>query len=123
MLKLKYFFGKAWFIAVMLGCLRYLTIGFNVGWDIFSESWSLESNSGISRDVATSAKQLLKMSAIFLWLDPVFTSSTSVIVLLDFDLSENIGLTVFQNFLLSAISLTSRLLWYSFLLFLIRVTQ
>ena len=30
MLKLKYLLGEAWFIAVILGCLRYLTIAFNV---------------------------------------------------------------------------------------------
>ena len=56
MLKLKYLFGKAWFIAVILGCLRYLAIAFNVCWDMFSENWSLESNSGISRGLTTFAK-------------------------------------------------------------------
>ena len=56
MLKLKYLFGKAWFVVVILRCLPYLTIAFNLGWDMFSESWSIESNSGISRDVTTFAK-------------------------------------------------------------------
>ena len=49
-------FGKAWFVAVILVYLPYLTIAFNVGWDMFSESWSVVSNSGISKDVTTFAK-------------------------------------------------------------------
>ena len=59
MLKLKYLFGKACFIAAVLGCLRYLIfafVGWDVGWDIFSESWSIVSNSGILGDVNIFAK-------------------------------------------------------------------
>ena len=56
MLKLKYLFWKAWFFAVILRCLQYLTIAFNVSWDMFSASWSIVSNSGISREVTTFAK-------------------------------------------------------------------
>ena len=35
MLKLKYLFGKAWFIDVILGYLQYLTNALNVGSDIY----------------------------------------------------------------------------------------
>ena len=72
MLKLKYLFEKACFIAAVLGYLRYLTfafVGWDVGWNMFSESWSIVSNSGILGDMTIFAKQLLKMSANFLWLD------------------------------------------------------
>ena len=54
MLKEKYLFGKALFIAFILGCLRYLTTDINVALDvpdIRSKRLSMFLKSGIFRDV------------------------------------------------------------------------
>ena len=106
--KIKIFARKSLVIAVILGCLQYLAIAFNVGWDVFpkliknAKFWNIDRHNYICKII------IENVSYFFFWSDSVFTSSTGIAVLLDSDLSENNGLTVFRNFLLSVISLRSR---------------
>ena len=80
-----------------------------IGWGICSARGLESLNSGILRFLTALEKKEFRSSALSLSSLIILLSSTSVIFSFDFDLSESNGLTVLQNYLLSAMSLWFRL--------------
>ena len=93
----------------MLGWFLYLRIALKIGWEIFSAWGSELLNSGILRFLTALAKKEFRSSALSLSSLIISFASTRVIFSFDFDLSESSGFTVFQNCLLSAMSLWFKL--------------
>ena len=96
---------------MILGWFLYLTITLKIGWGIFSARGLESLNSDILRFLTALEKKEFRSSALSLSSLIILLSSTSVIFSFDFDLSESNGLTVLQNYLLSAMPL-----WFRFAL-------
>ena len=96
-------------IAVMLACLLYFIVDFNVGQDIISDYGSMLFDSEIwSQDTIFESNR--KNVANLILTFKTLLSSFKVIDTADFVLSEKGDFIVFQNFLLSVISFTLWLL-------------
>ena len=90
---------------MILGWFSYLSIALKIGREIFSARGLVSLNSGIFRFLTALEKNEFRRPALSLSSFIISLSSTSIIFSLDFDLSDSNGLTVFQNCLLSAMSL------------------
>ena len=87
---------------MILGWFSYLGIALKIGWGIFYARGLESLNSGILRFLTALDKKEFRSSALLLPSLIILLSSTSVIFSFDFDLSESNGLTVLQNYLVSA---------------------
>ena len=108
---------------MILAWFLYLTIALKIGWEIFSARGLESLNSGILRFLTALEKKEFRRSALSLSSLIILLSSTSVIFSFDIDLSESNGLTVLQNYLLSAMPLWFRFALCFFLVFRSNETQ
>ena len=95
-------------MAMVNGWFFYLSIALKIGRGIFSARGFKQLNLGILSFFTALEKREFGSSALSLSSLIILFSSTSVIFSFDFDLSESNGLTVLQNWLLSAVSLWFR---------------
>ena len=96
-------------MAIIVGWFLYLSIALKIGSGTFSAKELESLNSGILRFFTGLEKKEFRSSALSLSLLIVLWSAASVIFSFDFYLSQSNGLTVLQNYLLSAMSLWFRL--------------
>ena len=96
-------------MAMILWWFLYLSIALKIRWGIFSARGLESLNLGILRFFTELEKKEFRSSALSLSSLIVSLSATSAIFSFDFDLSQSNGLTVLQNYLLSAMSLWFRL--------------